>query len=193
MRQSRNRNSWIALGLICCLGFGPLAAEEEKDAEPAPGSFLKGRVLAADGKAPLSGVRVMLYHLSSELALTAEPTGGKGNFEIPALPYGYFDLAVATDDGLFVANQVINVPPSGKSVVVLTLRRFAETTPSGERRPFPGTDEAPVGVALLAEKLVGAAFWGSPKGLTVLGVAGGGALLLLAGGGSSGTVSDPMP
>ena len=189
MRLSRRCNTWVALGLVGYLALAPVVAEEN-DAATDPSSFLKGRDFAGDGKNPVAGATVMLYHLSTEYAVS-ETTGSKGDFEIRFQLYGYFDLAVAADDGVYVANQVINLPPSGKSVVVLRLRRFAETTPSGERRPFPGTDELPIGVAMLVEKLRGAAFWGSPRGLSVIGGAGAGLLLLLSGGGS--TVSDPMP
>lgn len=182
----------MVLGVAGWLALLPAVAKQ--DVPSGPNSLLKGKILGADGKTAIEGATVMLYHLSSEQAVSSEPTSGNGEFEITALPYGYFDLAVATSDGLYVANQVINVPPAGKSVVALTLRRFAATTPERDRRPFPGTDESPVGLALLSEKLVGAAFWRSPKGIGLIGGAGGGLLLLLAGGGDDPvSPSSPQP
>ena len=108
-------------------------------------------------------------------------------YAIEALPYGYYDLAVRTPDGLFVADQVANVAPSAKAEVSFTVQTYERAgAESVERRTFPpAADEQPAGIAAVSQKMVGASFWRSPKGIAV--GAGGAALilLLLAGGGSS--------
>ena len=116
-------------------------------------------------------------------------TNAKGQYQLVDLPYGYFDIAVETDEGLYLANQVINVSPSGKTVLTLALGKYTASD-AADARTFPGSDAVPVGVARVEEKAGGAAFWKSGAGIGIL--AGGGALLLLliASGGSS---SDDAP
>lgn len=148
------------------------------------GSNLSGRILSEAG-APVTGVTVLAYHLSSERVYRSGATDAKGGYEIGGLPYGYFDVAVETPQGLYVSDQVVNVPPSGKTVLTLGLFPFTEAM-ADEGRSFPGTEQQPVGVARVQEKSKGGDFWKSPKGVATL--AGGGAvlLLLIAGGGGDG-------
>jgi hypothetical protein len=145
-----------------------------QDSEPSGNSELSGRLLKEDGT-PLVGATLLAYHLATTDVFTAEPTNDNGEYELTGLPYGYFDLAVETPDGLYVASEVVNISPSSKSVLTLTVGGFIGATE--EARTFPGTDAEPVGVARVKEKPGGKDFWKSGKGIAI--IAGGGAALLL--------------
>jgi hypothetical protein len=175
------RSTIIPLFLAIVLGLPPAAfAQNGDDGEV---SELSGHILDQSGQ-PVAGASVLAYHLSTEEVFTSDPTSAKGEYEIGGLPYGYFDLAIKTPDGLYVTTQVINVSPSSKLVLSLTLTPYAAGDGS-EGRSFPGTDEEPVGLAQLKEKPKGTAFLKSGKGIGL--IAGGSAvvLLLVASGGSS--------
>jgi len=183
-----------ALSLGLCLALQPALLAQEPAQEPAPtgNSSLLGKIESFDGK-PMPGVRVLAYHLSSEAVYRSELTGSKGDYEIEGLPFGYFDLAVETDAGLFVANQVVNVAPAGKTSVSMTLATSAQAAAGDPpARVFPGASQEPSGVAAVSEKASGRDFWRSPKGVAI--IAGGGALVLLAiAGGSSSSNDNASP
>ena len=96
-------------------------------------------------------------------------------------PQDFF--AVETDEGLFAASTVLNLPPDSTGVVVLTLH---PAVGESARRGFPGREgEDPAGLAEMLEKVRGRAFWKSARGVAVLAGGAGLLLLLLAGGDSS--------
>ena len=181
----------IALLVVICFGLQPVALAETQAVEKG-NSKLAGKIVRADGRTVVSGAMVRAYHLSSEQVFTTA-TGSKGEYEFTGMPYGYFDVAVETSEGLFVADQVINLPPAGKAVLSMTI-----STASGSQadlaRDFPGAEQEPVGVASVQQKLTGREFWRSPKGVGLIAGLGGAALLAIAsGGGSSGSSSPSTP
>jgi hypothetical protein len=183
-----SKNPWSSLVVMVALlvgtTFSPyVSAQEEETA--AGNSKLTGKIVAADGKTGVGGATVLAYHLASEQLFRSEPTNSKGTYQIDNLPYGYYDVGVQTESGLFVGNQVVNMPPSGKTTLTLTVTSFAEGAPASQARPFPGITEPSTGIATTAEKVSGRDFWRSPKGIGI--IAGGGALLLawIASSGSS--------
>jgi hypothetical protein len=184
----------LTLVAVCCglLPVGTTSAAEET--ETGGTSELTGTVTGPDEK-PLVGVSVLAYHLSSEAVFTSEPTAANGNYRIVALPYGYYDMAVQTPDGLFVANQVVNVPPKGNTVASFALSGIdlAADPNASPPRSFPGIDADPTGVASVNEKLAGREFWRSKKGVAIIAGGGAAALLLIASGGSSSSSSNPSP
>lgn len=192
INRARRGISIVAIGLCLLASTGLSEAISPKEPVPAvPNSEIRGKVLSADGK-PVSGVEILGYHLATEEVYRAT-TDAKGEFSMTELPYGYYDLAVRSPDGLFVSDQVANVSPTGKNVVDFRLQTFGETTQS-DRRAFPGNEETPVGVARVEDqRMVGETFWSSPKGISIL--SGGGALILLAiaGGGSENNASPFIP
>lgn len=123
----------------------------------------------------MAGATIIAYHLSSERVYRSEVTDSSGNFSIADLPYGYYDIAVQSSTGLFVADQVINLPPSGKASLNMTLSPGG--TDESAPRGFPGAEEAPIGVAMVNKKEK-MAFWKSPGGIAI--IAGAGAILLAA-------------
>ncbi len=185
-----------ACGLALVVGLAPsLPAQQVAQpvqagaAAPAPmtgTSGLSGKIVGADGQ-PVPGATVLAYHLSTEEVYRSNPTDDKGAFSFDKLPYGYFDVAVLGPSGLFVADAVVNVPPSGKATVSLALVSGA---PEATLRTFPGTDQQPVGIATMARSS-DKSFWSSAGGIAVLVGGGAVALAALASGGGGDSTSSP--
>ena len=180
--MSRCRIVVSALLAVALAAQLPIAtAAQEPPASPDPAATgearITGRIMSAVGEV-VRGAKVMAFHLSSAQTFSSAETDHHGRFEITGLPYGYFDIAVVAPDGLFVANEVVNVPPSGKISLVMTL------VPGGvagaEPRAFVGLDQTPSGIAEVGTRKTGGQFWGSAKGLAILGGIGGVTLLALA-------------
>ncbi len=189
--KKRVLHQLVAAALVILCAAPPAVLAKEKG--EVTGSQLSGRILR-DGQ-PQVGAKVLAYHLSTEELFTSEPTGAGGQYSITGLPYGYFDLAVESADGIFVADQVYNVSPASKAVLTFNLVLFSPGEPGSvsDRRSFPGTEDEPVGVARVEEKLKGADFWTSRRGIAILAGAGGAALLLLVAGGGDGGASPSTP
>jgi hypothetical protein len=170
--------------ILAAVQFAPVLAAADQT-----GSNLSGRILSQTGE-PVVGARVLAYHLSSEEVFDSEATDAKGGYEISGLPYGYFDVAVETPQGLYVADQVVNVPPSGKVALSLNLFPYTEAR-ADDGRSFPGTEQQPLGEARVQDKVKGGEFWKSPKGIGTIAGAGAVALLLIAGGGDDGGSASP--
>jgi hypothetical protein len=148
---------------------------------------ITAKVLDAEGE-QVRGARLLAYHLSSEQLFTSEPTEKNGECRIEGLPYGYFDLAIETPDGLFVANRVINLAPTGTAAVILTVVPYQPSAAQGARK-HPGSDQEPLGQAELSRKPKGREFWRSPKGVAIIAGIGGAALLAIAAGSDSESIS----
>jgi len=196
--KTNNDSRSVAVALAFCLTLNvlsPLAAQTEPTTEPVGRSStqgegqIKGRVTGTETTA-LAGATIIAYHLSTETVFRSKVTDGKGNFTIDGLPYGYFDVAVQTADGLFVADQVVNVPPSGK--VSMSMALVVGTTGESAPRGFAGLDQAAAGVAQVDSKKSGS-FWKSSKGIAVLGGIGGVVLLAIALSGSDDDASPTFP
>jgi hypothetical protein len=119
-------------------------------------STLMGRVKGVEGKS-VEGSTVVAYHLSTGQAYRSSRTGSDGRYEISNLTQGYYDLAIETPDGLYVVNQVVNMPPQGKTVANL---QMLDAAVAGEApRAFPGSEQEPSGIAQIAKgsnkKLIG--------------------------------------
>jgi hypothetical protein len=168
------------------LSYTPVDAQPVEPSPTDP-SRITGKVLSPEGK-PVPGATVMAYHLSTGKLYTAPPTGANGEYSLDSLPYGYFDLAIETEAGVFVGNQVVNLAPASKAVVNFTTVEYGAGDPAA--RSFPGTDEESAGVARVREKLTGRAFWTSAKGVAIL--TGGGAVALLAIASGSDDEDDPI-
>ena len=188
--MKRHREAFSILVCLALIVPGPVlvaAAEESAGAGAAGTARLLGDVTDPNGK-PAPGCTVLAYHLSSAQTFSSSPTDSGGHFELTGLPYGYFDVAVKSPDGLFVASEVVNVPPGGK--VGVTMALVPGDAGSTEPRAFAGLDERAVGVAEMGKKKTGGQFLKSPTGLAILGGVGGAALLALA---LSGGDDDEVP
>ena len=151
-------------------------------------SGIIGKILIR-GAAQESGT-VLAYHLATGAVFRAE-LGPKGEFSFAGLQSGYYDIAIETADGLYVANQVVNAPPGGTASVKYEL---ISSIALGEGpRPFPGSDQQASGIARLTS--------GGPKGgggmsgkqVAIWGTAGGIAAVLLLSGSSSSSSGSSSP
>ncbi len=190
MNRQTTQRSWTARLLLVAFFFAPMAPVLADEPKPAvPNSEIRGKVLGTDGR-PAAGAVILAFHLATEELFTVT-ANGKGVFTMSDLPYGYFDLAVRSADGLYVADQVANVSPTGKNVIVFRLQAFSAST-QADRRDYPGADETPVGLArVIDQRMVGESFWRGAKGISI--IAGTGAVVLLTlGGGSGEPVASPF-
>jgi hypothetical protein len=171
----------VATILVAVLVFGFATVPAQEPATTDTSSII-GKVTQGDPKAPVVNATVVAYHLSTAQVYRSTVTLSNGKFEITGLPHGYYDLAIETPDGLFVANQVVNVPPDGKAVANLQLvpSTLAEQGP----RDFPGSDQAAAGIAEMLKKK-------KKKGIAILSGLGGAAVLGLAAGDSDSKSSSP--
>jgi hypothetical protein len=179
MHEQRFR--FVAALLVAVL-FSGITLVPAQGTIGAETSSIIGRVTAGDGKDPVNGATVIAYHLSSAEIYKSTVTLSNGKYEITGLPHGYYDVAVESADGLYVSNQVLNVPPDGKAVANLQL--VPEAMAGEGPREFPGSEQEPGGIAQLVKK--------KKKGKAILIGVGGAAALAAAGGGSSGGGS-PSP
>jgi hypothetical protein len=141
-------------------------------------SRLSGKVIDSKGH-KVRDARILAYHISSEALHASEPTRGNGEFRIGGLAYGYYDVAVETPDGLYVADRVVNLAPAGAAVLILTVVAY-QPADEGRTRMYPASETDPVGHAELRKKLKGREFWRSPTGVAILAGIGGAVLLSLA-------------
>jgi len=180
-------NKIAAFVLVAAMLPGPLLAQDSPGASedeligplPEAGS-LEGKIFGPDGKTPVSGAVVYAYHLDSDEVFASTDTDGKGRYTLKGLPLGWFDLFVRTEEGVFVANHVVNIPPKGKITASLTLKGYADESSwfSGtSRRAVPGLEEEATGVASLDRTAKGQSFWAKPAGIGIM--IGGGALVVL--------------
>jgi len=180
-------NKIAAFVLVAAMLPGPLLAQDIPGATedeligplPEAGS-LEGKVFGPDGKTPVSGAVVYAYHLDSDEVFASTDTDGKGRYTLKGLPLGWFDLFVRTEEGVFVANHVVNIPPKSKITASLTLKGYADESSwfsGNSRRAVPGLEEEATGVASLDRTAKGQSFWAKPAGIGIM--IGGGALVVL--------------
>jgi hypothetical protein len=142
---------------------------------------ISGKVISLVDKSDVVGATVLAYQISTEQVIRSSPTDSGGKFSIRDLAAGYYDLAIETPDGLFVADQIVNVPPAGKATInVGVVPDNAPILAQTGVRSYPGSADASAGMMQISERLTGSKFWKSPKGVAILSSAGGAALLALA-------------
>ena len=162
--------------VVALCAHGPVAVVAQEPPSATGEARILGRIASSDGK-PVRGATVLAYHLSSARTFSAE-SDERGRFEITGLPYGYFDVAVQAPEGLFVADQVLNVPPKGKAALNMTLVPGGVGGP--EPRGFVGLDQPAAGIAEVDTKQSTGQFFRSKTGIAVLAGVGGAVLLALA-------------
>ena len=84
-------------------------------------SRLDGRIYAEDGESPLADAEVVAYNLSTEMLYRSTPTDDSGRYRVADLPPGYYDIAIQTEEGLFVADRPVRVPEQGAASVSLAV------------------------------------------------------------------------
>lgn len=180
----------LAVAVTAALLSVPAAAAKTSEPKPPKGSRLVGQVRTADGKSAAKGVVVEVRPLSGGQAHRSAPTDRRGRFELERLPYGWAEVVVVSDQGGFLGDQAINLPPGAKVELRLTLLPRADRPDSWwtERHLEPPADLANdqvAGFAQSSQKLTGVEYWKSPTGIAILIAAGVAALAVIASGGSS--------
>ena len=175
------RRTLLVIFVILFAALSQVAIAEADDSS----SQLVGAVFGNQGEGPAKGARVLAFHLPTERVYTSEPIDERGGFRLTELPHGYFDLAVETADGLFVAGQVVKLPPNTMAVLSMMLDR-APGGAATESLAFAGTTITPAGIVEIRHhpKVTGRSFWSRPAGIAAM--SGGGLLTLLALSGDSG-------
>lgn len=167
----------LAVALVASLVLAPCSAAvaDDDEVESAPSGRIQGEVADA------AGGRVLAYHVDTGTMHASEPLKKDGKFRIENLPRGIYDIAVETETGsLYVASEVLHLPPSGKVSVDFRLEPYPPEGPPAGRERFAGSDAPGVGLARVEPKLAGKDFWRSPKGLAIVGGVGASVLLWLA-------------
>lgn len=178
----------VYLVIFSFLIFPSLSFSEEGLSE------LKGKIFKSDGKTSISGATVKAYHIASGKIYNSKPSDASGSYELTRLPYGYYDIAVETPDGLFVSTQAINIAPNVKLTISFSLSAFDEKPEewwNGKEKPqIPAMQEESTGIAKILQKKGGKAFWKTGKGVATILVTSAVAIgLAAAGGGDGGTTA----
>lgn len=131
-----------------------LSARSASAAGPAGNVVIRGTVAGLAGN-EIAGVRVYAVHLDTKQVFTSAPSGPRGEYQITGLPFGYYDLAVETPEGLYLANRVINAPAGERVEISLLLGppqpEDTEWWSAEPDRRIPGLDRVPDGVARIVE------------------------------------------
>lgn len=185
-RAKISRIAVLSLAVMLISLLPAMAQDGAASTEPAGRGTIEAKIqIRGQGGSP-EGTVLTAYHIDSKQVFRSEPAKQKGTVTIIGIPYGYFDLAVELDGKLYVASQVVVVPPSGKVVVSLALEPY-EDDRTGTVRSFQGSDSPVEGVARLSRKAVGKEFWRGPAGIAIItGISGAGLLAIASG-------SDPAP
>lgn len=169
--------------------FAASSAKKQKPPPPPAGSTLLGKVLADNGK-PLRGAVVVVKSLDSDATWTSLPSDRGGRFKLSGLHYGWAEVTVQTESGLFLGDQAMNLPPGKNVEVTFSLLETRDKPASwwADRRVEPpkGDTTAEIaGMAQSSQKLAGVEYWKSPAGIAIIAAVGVVALAAIAAGGSS--------
>ncbi len=182
--------------LVTWLALSPsvaLAKKRKGENTPPAGGTVWGTVRDSAGRALGAGFTIRLHHLRTGDTATAEIDPASGEYVLTGLPFGYFDIEVLDADGRFFGEKAVNVPPSSKIVVNLTVIRFDERSEEWKlARQRAGAEAEASGVAELAIKRRGRDFWKSNKGVVIIAGLGTGVLLAIAAGGGDEAVASPV-
>jgi len=180
---------------------------------PPPPAFAEigGTVVGADGLTAVAGATVKAAHVESQKVYTSAATTRNGSYVLSGLPEGWYDVAVETPKGLFVASSLIRASAGQRSMASIALGATApdaqeppadpnapapeppkEEPPPSEPPATPPADPnappaEPPAPPEQQQKKKGTSFWKSPGGAAILIVGGS---LLLAAAASSATDND---
>ena len=156
---------------------------------PPPPAFAEigGTVVGADGLTAVAGATVKAAHVESQKVYTSAATTRNGSYVLSGLPEGWYDVAVETPKGLFVASSLIRASAGQRSMASIAL---GATAPEAQEDPPADPNAPPAEPPAPPEqqqKKKGTSFWKSPGGAAILIVGGS---LLLAAAASSATDND---
>ncbi|MEW5806830.1 MAG: carboxypeptidase-like regulatory domain-containing protein [Acidobacteriota bacterium] len=135
-------------------------------------SEIRGKVLASDARTPIAGATVKAYHIASGKLFNSIPTDASGSYSLKHLPYGYYDIAVETEEGLFISTQALNIAPNTKTSISFAISSFEEQPAEwweGKEKPqIPVLKKESTGIARILEKKGAKAFFKSGKGVATI-------------------------
>ena len=175
MNRSIRRAAVPLLVLSLILSNTPtLLAQAGASGQGPTTATLQGRVFGPDRVTPLQGTVVRAVRGDGVQVFSSLPTDVKGNFSIPHIALGSYDIVVETADGVFVVEKTLALSEPKDYGLSLA------TVPSENVQKRVAAIDKPVkGYAWTLEgNPKGAGFWKSPGGLAI--IAGGGAALLYA-------------
>jgi hypothetical protein len=109
---------------------------------------LNGRIVAAESRTPVQGAIVKAAHLATETVYESSRTGENGKFLLTDLPVGAYELAVATEDGLYPTGKVLRVEANRTGSLALALAPAASDTEENEDDRKGGFWDKPVVASL---------------------------------------------
>ncbi len=160
----------------------PEGAELPPDEDDAPpqgsaavaGATLKGKVTGPDRKTPLEGARVHAIAKDGRV-VTSAPADAKGRYQLKGLPAGTYRLAVSTGEGVYTVESEVGIASASTFTVNLA------TIPAEAARGIvPGMDLSPRGYAAIVNGHDNKPFWGSAKGIILIGVTAAALALILS-------------
>jgi hypothetical protein len=131
-------------GLVTATLLGLLAAPSAVQAS----IMVRGRVLGPAGVTPIQDAHVTFYNLVTNSTHRSEATTTDGEYTLPGLAEGRYDVAVVTDRGLWMVDQPVTLEVEGERVLSFALR---------ERAYWEGADQVPPRESPLGENVVGTA------------------------------------
>ena len=178
-----------------------------KTAERPVFAEIGGSVVGADGLTAVAGATVKAAHVESQKVYTSAATTRNGSYVLSGLPEGWYDVAVETPKGLFVASSLIRASAGQRAMASIALGATAPEAqdpnapapePPKEEPPPPSEPPAtppadpnapaePPAPPEQQQKKKGTSFWKSPGGAAILIVGGS---LALAAAASSATDND---
>lgn len=105
---------------------------------------LNGRIVAADNRTPVEGAVVKAAHLATETVYESARTTASGKFHLTDLPVGSYELAVATDEGLYPTGTVLNVEANQTGTLALALAPAPSDSEENEDDKKPGFWDKPI-------------------------------------------------
>jgi hypothetical protein len=109
---------------------------------------LNGRIVSADSRTPVEGAVVKAAHLATETVYESARTAANGKFHIVDLPAGSYELAVATDEGLYPTGTVLDVEADRTGTLALALAPGVNDTEEDEDKKKGGFWDKPVVASL---------------------------------------------
>lgn len=98
------------------------------------GSRISGKILSSDKNTPIGGAIVKAAEIESKKIYESKPTIENGYYEILGLEKGTYDIAVQIDNGLYIANKLLNIGEGEAHTLSLALN---ETPPGQDEEITP--------------------------------------------------------
>jgi hypothetical protein len=156
MRHHRNVSllgRTLLMMIVVGLGLGPQGLALA--AGPAGNVQIRGVIFSGETQEPVQAARVYAVHLDTKQVFTSAPSTASGEYALTGLPFGYYDMAIETTDGLYLSNRVINAPAGEKVEFSMVLGspqpEDTEWWSAEPDRRIPGLDRVPDGVARIVE------------------------------------------